>query len=60
MDINDLRSILTVLTVICFVGILWWAYSSRRTQAYEEAALLPLEDDPPVPTGGRDVGQANN
>ena len=60
MDINDLRSIITVLTVICFVGIMWWVYSSRRTQAYEEAALLPLEDDPPAPTGGRGAGQANN
>ena len=60
MDINDLRSIVTVLTVICFVGILAWAYSSRRNRVYEEAAMLPLEDDPPAPAGGRDAGQANN
>jgi cytochrome c oxidase cbb3-type subunit 4 len=49
MDINDLRSLFTVLTVVCFVGIVWWAYSGRRKQAYEEAANLPLEDDPPAP-----------
>jgi len=49
MDINDLRSLLTVLSVIAFAGILWWAFSGRRSQVYEEAALLPLEDDPPAP-----------
>ena len=53
MDINDLRSIFTVLAFIAFVGIVWWAYSDRRKQTYDEAALLPLDDDsplvPPVP-----------
>ena len=49
MDINDLRSIVTVLTFFSFVGILWWAFSKRRTSAYEEAANIPLEDDPPAP-----------
>ena len=60
MDINDLRSLLTVLTLISFVGIVWWAFSSRRKAVYEEAAMLPLEDDPPAPPVGRNVGQANN
>ena len=60
MDINDLRSLVTVLSVISFVGIVWWAFSSRRESVYEEAALLPLEDDPPAPVAGGDVGQANN
>jgi len=60
MDINDLRSLFTVLTALCFVGIVWWAFSGRRKQAYDEAALLPLEDDPPAPIDGRDAGQANN
>ena len=47
MDINDLRSLFTVLAVLMFAGIVWWAYSDRRKQAYEEAAMLPLEDDGP-------------
>ncbi len=54
MDINDLRSIFTVLTFIAFVGIVWWAYSGHRKQAFDEAALLPLDDDTPfVPDGPR-------
>jgi cytochrome c oxidase cbb3-type subunit IV len=47
MDINDLRSIFTVLAFIAFMGIVWWAYSDRRKKTYDEAALLPLDDDSP-------------
>ena len=60
MDINDLRSIFTVLAVFAFAGILWWAFSSRRTQTYEEAARMPLDDDSPVIPDGRGAGQAEN
>ena len=45
MDINDLRSIFTVLALAAFIGIVWWAYSDRRKSGYEEAAMLPLDDD---------------
>jgi cytochrome c oxidase cbb3-type subunit IV len=45
--VNDLRSIMTVLTFLAFVGIVWWAYSGHRKTAYEEAARLPLDDDSP-------------
>jgi cytochrome c oxidase cbb3-type subunit 4 len=45
MDINDLRSGFTVLALFVFLGIVWWAYSDRRKVAYEEAAMLPLDDD---------------
>ncbi|MDD5247831.1 MAG: cbb3-type cytochrome c oxidase subunit 3 [Rhodocyclaceae bacterium] len=60
MDINDLRSLFTVLSFFAFGGIVWWAYSSRREQAYHEAAMMPLEDDLPAPVAGRDADQANN
>ncbi len=50
MDINDLRSVFTVLTVLVFVGIVWWAYSKHRQEPYEMAAQIPLEDDPPAPS----------
>ena len=52
MDINDLRSLFTVLAFIAFIGIVWWAYSDRRKATYAEAAMLPLDDDSPfVPSG---------
>lgn len=47
MDINDLRSLFTVLALLAFVGIVWWAYSDRRKKTYDEAARLPLDDDSP-------------
>ena len=45
MDINDLRSIITVVAFVTFIGIVLWAYSDRRKQAFDEAARLPLEDE---------------
>ncbi len=45
MDINDLRSLFTVLAFAAFIGIVWWAYSDRRKASYDAAAMLPLEDD---------------
>ncbi len=49
MDINDLRSLITVLAFICFIGIALWAYGSGRRQAFDEAARLPFtEEEMPV------------
>lgn len=45
MDINTLRTILLVLAFVCFVGIVWWAYSRRRRARFDEAANLPFADD---------------
>ncbi len=44
MDINILRSIATVLSLIIFVGIFWWAFASRNRARFEEAAQLPFMD----------------
>lgn len=45
MDINDLRGIQTLLVMIAFFGIVWWAYSSHRKKSNDEAANLPFADD---------------
>ncbi len=45
MDIQDLRSIVTVLSIITFLGIVWWAYGAPRKVAFDEAARMPLDDD---------------
>lgn len=46
MDINTLYGLLTLLLLVLFIGIVLWAYSSRRKKDFEEAARLPLEDEP--------------
>jgi len=44
MDINDLRSLLTVLAFAAFIGIVWWAYAPSRRARFERDALLPFEE----------------
>lgn len=46
MDVNDLRSIVTVLLLVMFAGIVAWTYSKKRAASFEECAALPLLDDP--------------
>ncbi len=58
MDINDLRSLTTVLMLVIFVGVVWWAYSARTKASFEEAARLPLDDDSDVvPHNASHAGQ---
>ena len=57
MDINDLRSLFTVLSLFTFAGIVWWAFSGHRKQAFDEAALLPLFDDHDELIGGPQVSR---
>lgn len=53
MDINDLRSMITVMGLLCFVGICAWAYSKHAKAGFDEAARLPLSDDDLPAPGGR-------
>ncbi len=45
MDINTLRSIITVVSFAVFIGIVVWAYSDRSKAAFSEAARLPFDED---------------
>ena len=44
-DVNTLRSLATVASFVAFVGIVWWAWSRRRSADFSEAANLPFEQD---------------
>jgi cytochrome c oxidase cbb3-type subunit 4 len=44
MDINTLRVIVTVVALITFLGIVAWAWSSRRRADFEAASRLVLDD----------------
>ena len=48
MDINDLRGLSTVLAMIAFIAVCWWAYSGKRKQGFDEAANLPFADEEPA------------
>ena len=60
MDINDVRVIVTVLSFAAFIGIVWWAYSSRRKQAYDVAARSLLDDDDKPVHDTRGTGQTKH
>ena len=45
MDINDLRSGVTVLGLLGFLGIVGWTWKRSRKQEFEEAARLPFAED---------------
>lgn len=45
LDINTLRSVVTVVSFITFVGIMVWAYSRRHEADFKEAANLPFDQD---------------
>ena len=46
MDINTLRSGITAVSFVVFIGIVWWAWSARNKSRFDQAALLPFADDP--------------
>jgi len=49
---NVLSSVLTVVTFATFIGIVVWAYSRRRREAFTQAANAPfaLPEDAAAPT----------
>jgi cytochrome c oxidase cbb3-type subunit 4 len=45
MDIALFHSIWTLVLLVLFLGIIAWAWSSKRKPHFDAAARLPLEDD---------------
>jgi len=56
VDVNDLRSIVTVLSFLVFLGICAWAYSGGVRKGFDEAAQLPFTEDD-LPTGSGRQGK---
>jgi cytochrome c oxidase cbb3-type subunit IV len=46
MDINDIRSAVTVIGLVLFLALVRWAWAARRRSAFEAAAMLPFEGEP--------------
>lgn len=45
MDINDLRSAVTVFSLLLFVGLVAMTLKRSRRSEFEEAARLPFAED---------------
>ena len=48
MDLSTLRGLSTLLLMLTFIGIVIWAWSGKRKKDFDEAARLPLDDDPMI------------
>lgn len=44
MELNDLRAAITLLSFLCFLGIVLWAYSGRCDRHFARAARSVLEE----------------
>jgi cytochrome c oxidase cbb3-type subunit 4 len=44
MDLNLVRSLVTLAAFAAFLGIVWWAYGPARKERFERDARMPLED----------------
>ena len=45
MDFTLIQSLWSIVILVTFIGIVLWAYSSKRKTAFDEAARLPFDDD---------------
>jgi len=48
MNFTLLQAIWSIVILITFLGIVVWAYSSKRKTAFDEAARLPFDDEPSI------------
>ena len=44
MDINLIRSLITVAVMAAFFGIVWWAYAPSRKSHWEQRGALDKDD----------------
>ena len=45
MDLNDIRSAITLLSFVMFLGLVAWAWSKRQRPSFDEAAQLPFSGE---------------
>jgi cytochrome c oxidase cbb3-type subunit 4 len=46
VDFTMIQALWSIVILITFLGIVVWAYSSKRKSAFDEAARLPFDDEP--------------
>ena len=56
MNYSDLSSVMTVVMMAVFVGIVLWAWSGKRHADFEAAARVPLEEVIPAEQIQRQAG----
>ena len=54
MDIGLIRGLGTLVVFIAFIGVVLWAYNSKRRKSFDEAANLPFADEQPPSASQQD------
>ena len=44
MDLSLIQSVWTIVVLVLFVGIVVWAWSSKRKAHFDEAANIPFKE----------------
>lgn len=61
MDIQTLRGLGTILVFVAFMGLVFWAYNSKRKSSFDEAANLPFADEESRSSElNKDTSRSNN
>jgi cbb3-type cytochrome oxidase subunit 3 len=52
MDLNDVRSLVTLLGLSLFLGLMVWIWWPSRRDAFDAAAMLPFDGETPAANKG--------
>lgn len=55
MSQGTFQGIATILAMMAFLGVCWWAFSSHKKKDFDEAAQLPFADDDAAQDENRDA-----
>jgi cytochrome c oxidase cbb3-type subunit 4 len=62
IELNTLRSLVTLLSFVVFAGIVFWAWSKNNQRRFDEAANIPFLDESeeyPQPVAATNDNKAN-
>ena len=52
---DQASSVMTVVSFVTFIGIVWWAYIHHKETDFSNAAQAPFDDEPLKSTAEREV-----
>ena len=58
IDINLVRSAVTVIGLLLFIALVIWTWGRSRRRAFDDAARLPFAGDAPAPERDDSAGRA--
>jgi len=57
MDLGLIRGLITAILLVLFIGLWIYSWSRKRSNVYEAASQLPLEDDSHPPADNKEMEQ---